>query len=114
MKKRRHRILSVMLMICMVLSCSAFTSFAGTGNYVKVQVTQNYAEAQQILKLINKQRAKRGLRKLKLDKNLTKSAAKRAAELTVYIPESSPHRRPADIPVGWQRNLFDGWRFCRA
>ena len=93
MKKRRS-ILAVMLMICVMLSCSAFPTFAATGNYVRVQVTQDYAEAQQVLKLINKQRTKRGLKKLKLDKNLTKSAAKRAAELAVYIPESSPHRRP--------------------
>ena len=92
--KKRHSILALVLTICMVLSCSAFPTFAASGNYVNVQVTQNYSDAQQILKLINKQRAKRGLKKLKLDRNLTDSAVKRAIELTVYIPEQSPHRRP--------------------
>ena len=92
--KKRHSILALVLMICMMLSCSAFPTFAASGNYVNVQVTQNYSDAQQVLKLINKQRAKRGLKKLKLDRNLTDSAVKRAIELTVYIPEQSPHRRP--------------------
>ena len=93
MKKRRS-LLAVVLTICMVLTCSAFPTYAASGNYLKVQVTQNYADAQQVLKLINKERSKRGLKKLKLDQKLTKSATKRAAELIVYIPEGSPHRRP--------------------
>ena len=91
---KKRRILSVLIIVCLLISCSAVSSFAASGNYVKLQATQDYGDAQKVLKLINKQRTKRGLRKLKLDKGLTKSAAKRAAELTVYIPESSPHRRP--------------------
>lgn len=92
--KKRNSIIAVLLTLCMMLSCSAFPTFAASGNYVRVQTTQNYNDAQEVLRLINKQRAKRGLKKLKLDKNLTKSAVKRATELTVYVPESSPHKRP--------------------
>lgn len=91
---KKHRILSVFIIVCLLISCSAVSSFAESGKYVKLKATQNYGDAQKVLKLINKQRSKRGLRKLKLDKGLTKSAAQRAAELTVYIPETSPHRRP--------------------
>lgn len=91
---KRRRILSVLMIVCLLISCSSVSTFAASGKYVKLQATQNYGDAQKVLKLINKQRSKRGLRKLKLDKGLTKSAAKRAVELTVYIPDTSPHRRP--------------------
>ena len=93
MKKKRS-LLAVALMLCLMITWTAFPTFAASGNYVRVQTTQNYADAQEVLRLINKQRAKRGLKKLKLDKSLTKAAVKRAAELTVYIPEKSPHKRP--------------------
>lgn len=78
----------------MLLSCMAFPAFAGSYNYVKVTATQNYSDAQEVLRLINEERTKKGLTKLKLDQSLTKAAAKRAAELIIYIPKSSPHRRP--------------------
>ena len=90
----KRRILSVMMMLCMVFSCMTFPTFAGSDNYVKVTVTQNYSDTQTVLKFINQERTKRGLAKLKLDQSLTKAAVKRAAELIIYIPKSSPHRRP--------------------
>lgn len=92
--KTKRRFFSVMMILCLLITSSSFTSFAASGNYVKVTATQSYSDAQKMLKLINKQRTKRGLAKLKLDKSLTKSAAKRAAELMIYIPETSPHKRP--------------------
>ena len=82
------------MIVCIVFSCSAFSASAASQYTIKVTATQNYAEAQAVLKLINKQRTKRGLSSLKLDQSLCKSAAKRAAELAIYIPESSPHTRP--------------------
>ena len=90
----KGRLLSIIMIISILLSCSAFSVSASSEYTLKVSATQNYAEAQQVLKLINKKRAKRGLSKLKLDKSLCRSAARRAAELTVYIPDSSPHKRP--------------------
>jgi hypothetical protein len=92
--KRRHRILSVALILCLLISCSSFPTFAASGNYVRVPVTADYDDAREVLRLINAQRTKRGLKKLKLDKSLTDSAVKRAAELMVYVPETSPHKRP--------------------
>ncbi|MBR3124455.1 MAG: Ig-like domain-containing protein [Mogibacterium sp.] len=92
--KYKHRIVSVMMILCMLLSCMAFPSFAGSDNYIKLTATQNYSDAQLMLRCINDERTKRGLARLKLDQSLTKAAAMRAAELIIYIPKSSPHRRP--------------------
>jgi len=92
--KGKRRILCVLMIMCMLLSCSAFSVSAATRYTVKVPATQSYSDAQKVLKLINRQRSKRGLVSLKLDQSLCKAAAQRAAELAIYIPEGSPHRRP--------------------
>ena len=92
--KYKHRIVSVMMILCMLLSCMALPSFAGSDNYIKLTATQNYSDAQVMLRCINEERTKKGLVRLKLDQSLTKAAAMRAAELIIYIPKSSPHRRP--------------------
>ena len=91
---RRKRILSVLMLLAIMLSSMTFSSYAVSSPYVKVSTYQNNAQAQQVLKLINKQRTKRGLRKLTLDKELTDAAVKRAAEVSIYIPVTSPHKRP--------------------
>ena len=94
--KIKTRIISIMMIMLMLISGMSFGSYAastGKGT-VYVTVTQDYANAQKVLKLVNKQRAKRHLRKLKLDKSLTNSAVQRAAEITMVIPNTSPHRRP--------------------
>ena len=92
--KKRNRLLSVLMIMCMLISCATFSVSAASSGNVKFQATQNYSDAQKVLTLINKQRTKRGLSKLKLDKSLCKAASKRAAELAIYIPETSPHKRP--------------------
>jgi uncharacterized membrane protein YkoI len=61
---------------------------------VYVDVTQDYGNAQVILALVNQQRAKKHLKKLNLDQSLTNAAVQRAAEISMVIPTSSPHRRP--------------------
>lgn len=80
----------------MVVSGMSFSSYAATPSKgtVYVNVTQDYAKAQKMLTLINKQRTKKGLRKLTLDKSLTTAAVQRAAEISMVIPTTSPHRRP--------------------
>ena len=61
---------------------------------VKVAVTQDYGDAQEVLKLVNSNRKKAHLSKLKMDKSLTKAAIQRAAEVGIFVPFKSPHRRP--------------------
>ena len=80
---------------CFALFINAVPAHAATSyGEVKIVVNQSYGEAQQVLKLINKERKKAGLGKLKMDKALTKSSIQRAAEVGVYVPWTSPHRRP--------------------
>lgn len=43
---------------------------------------------------MNKYRKKNGRKALKMDRGLTNSAIMRGFETTIYIPETSPHRRP--------------------
>ena len=57
-------------------------------------IEQDYGKSQEVLKLINKERKKRGLNALTMDKTLTKYAITRAAELCVVVPWRSPHKRP--------------------
>ena len=61
---------------------------------ISLTVTQDYKQAQAILKYVNKYRKKKHLKALKLDKDLTKAAITRGAELNIYTPQTSPHRRP--------------------
>ena len=92
--KKRTILISVLMIMVLVLGGIPFSSYAASGSYVIVSTYQDNAQAKQVLKLINKQRTKRGLKKLSLDKELTDAAVKRAAEVSIYIPDTSPHMRP--------------------
>jgi hypothetical protein len=94
--KFRTRIISIMMIMMMVIGGMSFSSYAAAPKKgtVYVDVTQDYMQAQKMLTLINKQRSKKGLKKVKLDKSLTNAAVQRAAEIQLVIPTTSPHRRP--------------------
>ena len=92
--KRRHRLLSVLVVLLLGIGCMPLSASAASLPYIKVSTYQNNAQAKQVLQLINKERSKRGLGKLKLDKQLTDAAVKRAAEVSIYVPRTSPHKRP--------------------
>lgn len=94
--KIKTRIISVMMIMVMIIGGMSFGSYAASPSKgtVYITVTQDYGNAQKVLTKINKQRSKRGLKKLKLDKSLTKAAVQRAAEITMVIPDTSPHKRP--------------------
>ena len=55
---------------------------------ISLTVTQDYKQAQAILKYVNKYRKKKHLKALKLDKDLTKAAITRGAELNIYTPQT--------------------------
>lgn len=83
------------MIMMMLISSMSFSSYAASKKgTVYVDVTQDYANAQVVLALVNQQRAKKHLKKLKLDVGLTNAAIQRAAEISMVIPTSSPHRRP--------------------
>lgn len=90
--------LSAALVVELAVFTGASTAYAkaktpATGK-ISLTVTQDYKQAQAILKYVNKYRKKKHLKALKLDKDLTKAAITRGAELNIYTPQTSPHRRP--------------------
>ena len=90
--------LSAALVVELAGFAGASTAYAkaktpATGK-ISLTVTQDYKQAQAILKYVNKYRKKKHLKALKLDKDLTKAAITRGAELNIYTPQTSPHRRP--------------------
>lgn len=65
------------------------TAFAAS--YRSVSVEENYGYANQVLSQVNKQRAAKGLKALKMDGSLLQSAMFRAAELTVKFSHERPN-----------------------
>lgn len=97
MKRAMKKVCVLVLALAILVTFTPLiggTVHAASSGSVYVKVTQNYAQAQKTLQYLNKERTKRGLRKLKLDKSLTNSAVKRAAEVAIYVPTTSPHKRP--------------------
>lgn len=90
----RKRTLAVLVAVLVVFTMMPMQAQAASTAKVYMKVTQDNAKAKQILKYVNKERTKRGLSKLKLDKSLTKAAVTRAAEVSILVPTSSPHKRP--------------------
>lgn len=84
-----------MMIMMMLISGMSFSAYAAAKKgSVYVDVTQDYANAQMVLAYVNQQRARKHLKKLKLDQSLTNAAIQRAAEISMVIPTTSPHRRP--------------------
>ena len=96
MRKLSRRAASIVLAAAMLFTTAGVSQkkveAASTG---KLSVTgyQDYSDAQKILKEVNKYRKKNGRKALKMDRGLTNSASMRGFETTIYIPETSPHRR---------------------
>lgn len=93
LRRMLRGVLATLLLSCMLAQVPV-SAFAASTLKVSVSVEQDYKSAQRVLKLINARRRKAGLRAVKLDKKLTKSAIQRAAEVGIYTPQESPHRRP--------------------
>lgn len=90
----KKRTLAILVAVMMVITMMPLTAQAASTANVYMKVKQDNAKAKQILKYVNKERSKRGLRKLKLDKSLTNAAVARAAEVSILVPSTSPHKRP--------------------
>lgn len=88
--------LSAALVVELACFAGPTTSYAKTPSTGKISLTvmQDYKMAQDILKEVNKYRKKKHRKALKLDKELTQAAITRGAELNIYVPQTSPHRRP--------------------
>ena len=83
-----------LLILLMISFCFTVPVSAASLPRINFTVEQNYGNCQKLLKLLNKERSKYGLSPVSIDKTLTQNAITRAAELCVYIPQTSPHTRP--------------------
>ncbi|MBQ1490282.1 MAG: CAP domain-containing protein, partial [Eubacterium sp.] len=88
-------IITVLVMAAMIVTASAAEAKTG---YVYVNAKQDYAQVQDALTALNKQRKKAGLNTVKLDKELCDLAVQRAAESVVYIDDR--HTRPNGSACG--------------
>lgn len=93
MKKRIRQVLAFLLVLALGLGiCPAApdTAYAADTVNVKISGTEYYDNAFQVLTLVNKEREKRGLTALTMDKELLGVAMQRAAETNVYFSHTRP------------------------
>ena len=102
------KIICLILSISFLFSTFAFADFSAAAaskpkTYsVKVKVLANYDYSMESLKVMNKERKKRGLKPLTMSKELFDIAYQRAAELCVMYynyADGQPHRRPDGTPA---------------
>ena len=111
-------ILSVVIMVCF----GAVTAFASSTT-LKVSGTYYYDKAQDMLVLVNAERASKGLGALTLDKELTAAAMQRAAEISVDFDHNRPDGRSCftvsdkaggeNIAANWSleaKMAFEQWK----
>lgn len=94
MKKTKRKISLLLAFIILVSSFPVFSSLnVGAGSIVneKVEGRILYSYEFKVLKLINKERSKRGISELKMSTGLMKVATRRAAELSLYYSHSRPN-----------------------
>lgn len=83
------RIFAAALLVCTSLligtgSAHMRTAFAASEDTVRISGTCDYERAYEVLELVNKERAARGLSRLTMDKSLLNTAMLRSAETSVY------------------------------
>lgn len=98
--KRLSRIFCVVLAIAVLSAAAVFPSYAGSKS-VTSKGNYNYTNAQKVFKIMNKERKKRKLKPLKLDKNLTKSAMLRAAEIQYNYSHTRPNGTKCTTAFKW-------------
>ncbi len=78
---------------------------------VKIKGKEFYSKSFQVLKLVNKERKKRGLKSLTMDKKLLEAAMKRAAETSLYWNHTRPNGSDCyTICDGmWAENIASGY-----
>ncbi len=105
MKKIRNKILVVLFIITLIIFNILPKSFANTSedNMYNVQESSNkslatikidgyfdYKKANEVLTIVNKERANNGLAALKMDRSLLETAMQRAAETSIYWDHIRP------------------------
>jgi uncharacterized protein YkwD len=99
-KKGTSIFIMLVMVFTMVFAVNTLDVSAASKNVsLKVRGEVNYSYAYKVLNLINKERSKRGIKKLKMTTALMKVANTRAAELTVLCSHSRPNGKsdPSDM-----------------
>ncbi len=98
MKKLLQKMVCCIAVLALVLTMAptqqveaADSSDGSTEKYVSLTVTRDYDYINQVLTLVNQERANAGLAALKLDYNLTEVAMQRAAETTIKFDHTRPN-----------------------
>ena len=92
--KKTGKILSIFMALLMLTSLTSGLSInanAASNVTVKYNVKENYTNATKVFKLVNSERGKKNLGKLKLNKELTTYAMQRAAEIALLYSHTRPN-----------------------
>ena len=82
----------IVVFACVLTTMGIMPAKASENIYgIEIDVTNNQKEAQDMLALINAERAKAGVAPLKWSNSIENSANLRAAELTVYYSHTRPN-----------------------
>jgi len=70
----KHNICLKLFIILIISFCFSIPAAAASLPHINFTVEQNYGDCQKMLKLLNKERSKRGLSSVSIDKTLTQTA----------------------------------------
>ena len=89
----KKRMIAVVLALVCLVSAMAFPASAASDGYADVTIrgTQDYDQINQVLQLVNQERAAAGLSPVVMDPILTAHAMQRAAEIAVYYSHTRPN-----------------------
>lgn len=90
MKKIIQKWISVMLTVVFIIGLIPCEVRAESTIPIRISGEANYKYAFQVLKSVNKERAKEGLPSVTMDTDLLKTAMKRAAETNIYFSHTRP------------------------
>ncbi len=87
----KKRILSFLMIFCLIATLVPAVAAETPAVTVTASGTQNYAEAQEVLSLVNQNRAQAGAKALTHNKTLCELAMQRAAEIAMYYSHTRPN-----------------------
>lgn len=82
--------LTIIMSIAILLAIPMISKASDETVTLNVTVTNNYTDAYEVLKIVNKERTSIGLNELQMDKDLMEAAMIRASELSIYFAHTRP------------------------
>ena len=111
MKKIKRKLSMILIFAILVSSfpmLSTLNAGASTIVYEKVQGRVLYNFGFRVLQLVNNERVKRGLSRLKMSEGLMNASSRRAAEISIYYSHCRPNGEPNPFGVyNWQYRVAE-------